>query len=244
MRSNFVIALLFGIGVLMPFRILGDECGWWRVREMPVPRVIEFDDVMPSQRSFSESGVVNMDLALSSHLPTPSWDRIMELARGLDRDPEKCYWYVRNNIAYAPYDGILKGPERTLLDREGNELDQAFLLLALLRASGFPNAGIGYTRLTYTNDVPEIHFRIPLRRQESGSDYNAADWMGVDATGSISDVAERVRTMHALAGHASTLVTEGGVPYLATDHFYVTLPADGGGTYLMLETFITFHQTH
>lgn len=209
-------------------RVAGDECGWWRVGEINVPQ-IEFEDDNPSLLAVpAPSGTVNMDFALQNGLPEPSWARIKELARGLDNDPEKCYRYVRNNIAYASYFGFLKGPERTLLDREGNELDQAFLLLALLRASGFPDAEIRYTPLTFENEAPNVHFRIPLRVQEGGSEYNAADWMGVDASGSISEVAERVQTMHALAGHDSRIVTEGGVSYLATDHFYVRLPTSEG----------------
>lgn len=210
-----------------------DECGWRRVQEIPVlPAVVFEEDELPA-RSFPAPGVVDMDLGLVNHLPSGTLERIRELAKGLDYDPEKCYRYVRDNIAYVSYFGILKGPERTLLDRGGNELDQAFLLLALLRASGFQDAGIGYSPLVYTNGVPSSCFRVPLRRHESGSDYNAADWMGVNGTGSITDVVVRVRTMHALAGHQSDIVTESGVPYLLTDHFYVTLPAEGGGTYLM-----------
>ena len=223
------------VGAFAPLHSSGDECGWWRVRGLPVPQTPEFTDAAPSLRAFPAPGAVDMDLGLTNCLPVASWDRIKELARGLDHDPVKCYRYVRDNIAYASYFGILKGPERTLLDREGNELDQSFLLLALLRASGFPEAGIGYSPLTFSDDeqtVLSAHFRIPLRKLESGNDYNAADWLGVDASGTVSEVAERVRAMHGFALHSSLIVTEGDVPYLATDHFYVTLPATGG-TYLM-----------
>ena len=223
------------VAVHMPLFTVGDECGWWRVRDIPTPQTPEFIDAAPSLRAVPEHGTVDMNLGLTNYLSAASWDRVKELARGLDHDPDKCYRYVRDNIAYASYFGLLKGPERTLLDREGNELDQCVLLLTLLRASGFPDAGIGYSPLTFSDDaqnVPNAHFRIPLRKQESGNDYNAADWLGVDASGTVSEVAERVRSIRALARHASQIVTEGGVSYLATDHFYVTLSATRG-TYLM-----------
>ena len=209
-----------------------DEFGWWRVKDVPVPDV-EFQDDSPPLRALPvPDGTVNMDLGLALGLPATTFEHIAELARGLDYNPDNCYRYVRNNIAYASYYGLLRGPERTLVDREGNELDQAFLLLALLRASGYSLAGIGYSPLAYTNEVLASHFRIPLRKQESGIDYNAADWLGVDATGSVSDVAGRVSVLLALAGHQCRVITESGVPYLATDHFYTTLSA-AGGTYLM-----------
>ena len=227
------VALSSAVALFVSLHAIGDDFGWWRVRDMQVPRV-ELGDDVPSDRALpAPVGTVDMDFGLTNGLPASSYGRIVELARGLDHDPDKCYRYVRDNIAYASYYGLLKGPERTLLDREGNELDQAFLLLALLRASGFPGAGIGYSPLVVTtNDELQAHFRVPLRRLESGSEYNAADWLGVDAGGSVADVAERVRTMHAFAGNASRIVTENGVPYLATEHFYVTLPSDQS-TYLM-----------
>ena len=207
---------------------IGEECGWRRVCEVPETQ-IEWEETPSHVRSLSRL-VGALDIGLSNGLPASDFGRIKELARALDHDPDKCYRYVRDNIAYASYAGLLKGPERTLLDREGNELDQSFLLLALLRASGFTDAGIGYAPLTTSNGVLTSCFLLPLRAQESASEYNAADWLGVDASGYASDVASRVIRLHNLAGHYNKCfyVGLGGVPYLATDHFYVTLPTPGG----------------
>lgn len=64
-------------------------------------------------------------------------NRITELARALQHDPVLMYEYVHNHIDYVPYFGALKGSTLTLLSGAGNDFDQAALLIALLRASGY-----------------------------------------------------------------------------------------------------------
>ncbi len=61
---------------------------------------------------------------------------IVALARALQHDPKLIYEFVHNHIDYVPYYGYLKGPILTLLDRSGNDFDQAGLMIALLKASG------------------------------------------------------------------------------------------------------------
>lgn len=62
---------------------------------------------------------------------------ITELARALQYDPKRIYDYVHNYIDYVPYFGLLKGPALTLLDKSGNDFDQASLMIALLQVSGY-----------------------------------------------------------------------------------------------------------
>ncbi|WP_256077337.1 RHS repeat-associated core domain-containing protein [Massilia sp. YIM B04103] len=62
---------------------------------------------------------------------------IAELARALRNDPDLIYEYVRNNIEYLPTWGIQKGEFGALLDNQGTAFDQAALMVALLRQSGF-----------------------------------------------------------------------------------------------------------
>ena len=62
---------------------------------------------------------------------------ISELARALQYDPLLIYDYVHNHIDYAAYFGSLKGATLTYMDASGNDFDQASLLIALLRASGY-----------------------------------------------------------------------------------------------------------
>jgi RHS repeat-associated protein len=68
---------------------------------------------------------------------TEATPEITELARALQYNPKLIYDYVHNHIKYVPYFGSLKGATLTLLDGSGNDFDQASLMIALLRASGY-----------------------------------------------------------------------------------------------------------
>ncbi|WP_054692759.1 transglutaminase-like domain-containing protein [Geotalea toluenoxydans] len=48
------------------------------------------------------------------------------------------YEWVKNNVETEWYWGAMKGAEETLRQKSGNDADQSALLVALLRASGFP----------------------------------------------------------------------------------------------------------
>ncbi|KQC11411.1 MAG: hypothetical protein APR62_01650 [Smithella sp. SDB] len=87
---------------------------------------------------------------------------IQELARALRYDPKLIYDYIHNNIEYVSYYGSLKGAELTYLDGSGNDFDQASLMIALLRASG------------YTAQYVHGQMTIPVT--------NLANWLGVDPT--------------------------------------------------------------
>ncbi|MCK4536256.1 MAG: hypothetical protein KAT93_04540, partial [Desulfuromonadales bacterium] len=63
---------------------------------------------------------------------------IAEQAHKLNWDPVDIYQWVKNNIATEWYWGCMKGAEETLRQRSGNDADQAALLVALLRAAGYP----------------------------------------------------------------------------------------------------------
>lgn len=98
---------------------------------------------------------------------TSASPEITELARSLQYDPKLIFDYVHNNIDYVPYYGSLKGATLTYLDGSGNDFDQASLMIALLRASGYS--------AQYVNGTMTI----------PGSQL--ANWGGVDQTqGSIS----------------------------------------------------------
>ena len=68
----------------------------------------------------------------------PISPEIATLAQSLNWNPVSIYEYVKNNIDTEWYWGCMKGAEETLHQKSGNDCDQASLLTALLRASGFP----------------------------------------------------------------------------------------------------------
>ena len=82
------------------------------------------------EQNFSFMG---MEISSSTEIT----NEISELARALQNDPKLIYDYVHNHIDYVPYFGALKGAGLTLLDRSGNDFDQASLMIALLRESGY-----------------------------------------------------------------------------------------------------------
>lgn len=65
-------------------------------------------------------------------------DPIVRKAEELGHDPIAIYEFVRNEIEFELYGGLARGATATLLGRRGNNPDQVALLVALLRASGYP----------------------------------------------------------------------------------------------------------
>jgi hypothetical protein len=59
------------------------------------------------------------------------------LADRLGSDPAVMFHFVRDEIRYEPYTGVLRGALGTLLCRAGNSLDRSLLLAALLQKAGF-----------------------------------------------------------------------------------------------------------
>ena len=133
-------------------------------------------------------------LTLENHLPASDSLRIRELARSLDFNWRKCFDFVRDTILFEPYFGFLRGAERTLIDREGNDADQSLLLVALLRECGVP-ATIMYEPYIKGDSPNEVAsgFVVPLSSVTNpGEGCSAAEWLGVDETGTGSSIYERV----------------------------------------------------
>ena len=65
-------------------------------------------------------------------------NRILQLAEKLEYNPLQIYEFVANEIDYQSYRGSLKGAMGTLASGAGNAIDQASLLIALMRVSKIP----------------------------------------------------------------------------------------------------------
>ncbi|MFO7539560.1 MAG: transglutaminase family protein, partial [Chloroflexota bacterium] len=63
---------------------------------------------------------------------------VIEKAASLGNDPTAIFEFVRSQVDYESYAGSLRGARGTLWSFGGNSVDQASLLIALLRASGIP----------------------------------------------------------------------------------------------------------
>ena len=63
---------------------------------------------------------------------------LRQIATLLENNPVQLYEFVRNNFTYDPYYGSIKGSQGTLLLQNGNDIDQASVLIGLFRVSGIP----------------------------------------------------------------------------------------------------------
>jgi transglutaminase-like putative cysteine protease len=70
---------------------------------------------------------------LAPTIDTSQTTAIKDLANKLGKDPIKIYEFVRNTIIYTPYYGSRKGAKETLWEKQGNDIDQANLLISLYR---------------------------------------------------------------------------------------------------------------
>ncbi|MEO6301124.1 MAG: hypothetical protein ABIO62_15980, partial [Paracoccaceae bacterium] len=52
-------------------------------------------------------------------------------------EPTDLYNWVKTNVTFMPYPGLLRGAEGVLMDRVGNSLDQSVLMATLLTDAGF-----------------------------------------------------------------------------------------------------------
>lgn len=82
-------------------------------------------------------GSVNTEDTQASPI-APVNTTMADLAKSLEWDPVEIYQWIKNNVETEWYWGCMKGAEETLRQKSGNSCDQAALLVALLRASGYP----------------------------------------------------------------------------------------------------------
>jgi hypothetical protein len=88
---------------------------------------------------------------------------MLDLLNRLDYDPARIYWWVHEDVRFMPYYGAMHGAEQTMISRTGNDVDTAILLVALLRAAGFP-ARYVYGEAYATRDEVLIYWGLLMCR--------------------------------------------------------------------------------
>jgi len=126
----------------------------------------------------------------------------------IGRDSHMIVEWVRDNTFWIPYRGVLRGPEGVLLDRQGNSLDRALLLAALLQKAGV-EVRLAHGRLTRDEALallPELANRRSLLLPVSTE---------VDDGARVQDVAARYQlnptsVARSVEGYAQTIRTTYG----------------------------------
>ena len=138
------------------------------------PAVDRTNDVVPSYRDATASPGDALDLAESDFAPVSG--AILRKASELDHDYIRILDFVRREVRMSWYAGGMQGGEYTLKTRQGNDVDQAALLIGLLRASNVPARFV-----TGVAEVPIASVR---------------EWMGVDDAQVVVDVLARAGVPH------------------------------------------------
>ena len=92
--------------------------------------------VAPSYEGSQDIAAAPEDVADAPEAPLN--DEILAKTKELDYDYVRIYEYVRNNVRSEWYTGSVKGALGVLRSGAGNAVDQASLLIAMLRAAGAP----------------------------------------------------------------------------------------------------------
>ena len=111
--------------------------------DLPPTSPVTSPRITPAYRLSIPPAAATADLAATPETPlSPAIvAQLKAMAGDVGRthwDPAAIYNWVRANIRTEWYWGCMKGAEETLRQRSGNAADQATLLVAMLRASGYP----------------------------------------------------------------------------------------------------------
>lgn len=113
---------------------------------LPPRQAVLTPAVTPSYETPAENAPTTAERASTAYAPLN--DEIVVRAQSLGNDYVRIYEFVRNTVRSEWYAGSVKGALGTLRSGSGNDVDQASLLTALLRAAGL------HTR--YVRGVVEI----------------------------------------------------------------------------------------
>jgi hypothetical protein len=117
---------------------------------------------------------VDQIVAHAAKLPREEFEPAA-LASSLGKDPNAHFEWVRDHTSWAPYRGLLRGPQGVMLDRIGSSLDRAVLLGDLLRRAGY-TVRLARAQLSESQarDVLGMLLPMPERKMPSGRDDSVA----------------------------------------------------------------------
>lgn len=110
---------------------------------------------------------------LRSHIDRSQFD-LEVLLEELDYDAERIIDFVRREIAFEQYPGLLRGALGTLMSRAGNALDQSVLLATLLKDAGYEGR-INRGRLSPAQADDVLSQMQPTRPYPPAADFEALE---------------------------------------------------------------------
>jgi len=215
----FFLGILATLAVSRAQAILVTNTGWYGIESLAL---LGTTNDPPGDGSDWPQGDTNTT-EIAEALTSP----IQALARGLESDPVRIFNYVHDHIRYVLYFGAKKGAQLTLLERSGNDFDQCALLVALLRAAGYTNAGYQFGWMVVPYDNPD------------GSHRDLRHWLGLNlpTNNTWAATSYYLRDLF-IQGKRSYPIVPSGYGYdvgnnaWAFQRVWVTLPI-GGTTYYL-----------
>lgn len=89
-------------------------------------------------QAMANAANAELQAALTENIEIQLTPEIKALAAELHNNSIEIYTWVHNNIRYIPSHGSIQGAQHTLETKQGNAIDTASLLIALLRAADIP----------------------------------------------------------------------------------------------------------
>ena len=151
-------------------RAQNTDPGWFRVSNQGQQPLLSRDDMLAQlQGVVRPNGLTPSQPATAiAEVVTP---QIQALADGLQNDPVRIFNYVHDHIKFVLYFGSKKGAQLTLLEKSGNDFDQAALLYALLWAAGCTNAFPADHSMAYRFAWVQVPYDDPNHQ-----DYDLRHW--------------------------------------------------------------------
>jgi hypothetical protein len=167
-----------------------------RDMELKADELITESDITPAYMDSGDGqGEPSIEEDLAETPETLFSEDIKELADSLDGSALSLYDYVKNTVKFEPYLGSRKGAAGTLQQLSGNDVDQASLLISLLRYKEIP--------ARYVSGTVEI----PIEQVTS--------WVGVE------NPQQAVKTLGALGIPVRAVMGKGGIAAVQMEHTWV-----------------------